>query len=258
MPKTTIITVTRNSAETISGAIESVQKQTFPEIEHIIIDGKSSDETHKKVSHARTQLNSRISRFLSEPDEGIYDAMNKGIALATGDIIGILNADDFYASDSVVSNVVESMESQQLDAVYADLVYVEPEDTSKAVRFWKSGDYIAGAFGKGWVPPHPTFFCRREVYEKYGYFRDDMKIAADFELMLRFIEKHQIKVGYLPQTIVKMRTGGKAYGWKGRIAGNIEILKAFKLNNLKPSPFYFINKPIVKIVQIFKRPACDR
>ncbi len=244
-----IITVCFNAVETIEDTIKSVSSQNYKNIKHIIIDGESRDGSDKIV----TKYSNLISSFISESDKGIYDAMNKGIAISTGDIIAMLNADDFYAADDVVSKMVEFMESQQLDAVYGDLVYVDPVDTSKEVRFWKSSDYVPGAFRKGWVPPHPTFFCRRQVYEKYGRFRKDMRIAADFELMLRFIEKHKIKVGYLPQTIVKMRTGGKAYDWKGRICGNIEILKAFKLNSLKPSPLFFINKPLLKISQLFKR-----
>lgn len=248
--KTSIITPCLNCAPTIENTIKSIVSQNYNNLEYIVIDGKSTDGTNDIFK----KYKNHIQTYISEPDEGVYHAMNKGIAIATGSIIGILNADDFYASDSVISNIVEFMEYQQLDAVYGDLVYVAPDDTSRIVRFWEAGDYKPGAFRKGWVPPHPTFFCRREIYEKYGGFRIDMKIAADFELMMRFIENHKIKLGYLPKTLVKMRTGGKAYDFKGRIRGNIEIFKSFKVNDLKPSPFYFISKPVIKFSQILKRP----
>lgn len=251
--KVSVITVCLNSEDTIAHTLKSVQSQDYDDVEHLIIDGVSTDGTIDTVN----KQGGKFCKLISEPDEGLYDAMNKGISLARGDIIGILNADDFYPSSNVVSNMVEFIAKHGFDAAFGDLMYVDQEDTSKEVRFWKAGSYKPGAFRMGWVPPHPTFFCRRDIYKKYGCFRKDMKIAADFELLLRFIEKHRIKVGYLPQTIVKMRTGGKAYNWKGRIAGNIEILKAFKLNNLKPSPFFFINKPIVKISQIFSRSNCQ-
>lgn len=247
--KISIITVCYNSADTIADTIRSVLSQDYQDIEYVVIDGGSKDGTIDILNKYRDN----IHKYISEPDKGIYDAMNKGIAMATGDIIAVLNADDFYAAGDVVSKMVELMESKKLDAAYGDLVYVDLKDTSKEVRFWRAGSYKPGAFRKGWVPPHPAFFCRRRVYEKYGSFRKDMKIAADFELMLRFIEKHKIKIGYLSQTIVKMRTGGKANDWKGRICGNIEILKSFKLNNLKPSPLFFISKPLTKISQLFKR-----
>jgi len=229
--KVSVITVCLNSKETITQTLKSIQSQDYDDIEHLIIDGVSTDGTIDIIK----KHESKSCKLISEPDKGLYDAMNKGISKATGDIIGILNADDFYASFDVVSKIVELMESQKLDAAFGDLVYVDLEDISKEVRFWKASNYMPGAFRMGWVPPHPTFFCRREIYERYGNFREDMKIAADFELLLRFIARHKIKVGYLPHTIVKMRTGGKAYDWKGRICGNIEIFKAFHLNNLKLS-----------------------
>ncbi|HBG27242.1 MAG: glycosyl transferase [Planctomycetes bacterium GWF2_41_51] len=253
MLKVSIITASYNNAKTVSDTIQSVRNQLYPEIEHIIIDGKSSDQTPQIISEAVAQNNSRITRFVSEHDEGIYDAMNKGIALVTGDVIGILNADDFYSSNDIISEILKTMECGQFDAIYGDLAYVNCDDITKVVRFWKAGNYVPGAFSKGWVPPHPTFFCRRCLYTRYGNFLKNMKIAADFELMLRFIERHKIKVGYLPRVIVKMRIGGKAYGWKGRIRGNIEILQSFKLNSLKLSPWFFINKPLAKIMQIVKK-----
>lgn len=150
----------------------------------------------------------RVTKIVSESDKGIYDAMNKGIALATGDIIGILNSDDFYISTDVITSVVKEVLQGGYDAVYGDLEYVDEEDTDKVVRYWKSKYYKAGLFKKGWHPAHPTFFVKKEVYDKYGNFNLKYKIGADYEIMLRFIEKNKIKVGYIPKTLVRMRVGG--------------------------------------------------
>ena len=184
--KVSIITVVFNGEATIEDAIVSIRSQDYGNIEHIIIDGDSTDNTASIVN--RYIQNSDI--FISEPDNGLYDAMNKGIKLATGDIIATLNSDDFYADSTAVSGIVGFIEKYNVDAAYGDLVYVDQKDTSKEVRFWKAGPYVPNSFLSGWVPPHPAFFCRKNIYEKYGFFRKDFKIAADFELMLRFIEKH--------------------------------------------------------------------
>lgn len=249
--KFSVLTVCYNSAKTIEHCIESVCSQSYPDIEHIIIDGGSTDGTLEIIDKYRD----KISQLISEPDNGIYDAMNKGIRLATGDIIGILNSDDFYADSTTVSGIIGFIVKNNMDAAYGDLVYVTRNDTSKVKRYWKSGEYKPEAFSKGWVPPHPAFFCRKEIYTKYGYFRNDMQIAADFELMLRLVEKHQIKVGYLPKIVVKMRTGGKANVLRGMIRGNCEIIRSFRLNDLRLSPRFFILKPIRKIFQLFTRPS---
>lgn len=246
--KVSIVTVCRNSEDTIGFAIESACKQVYSNIEHIIIDGGSIDNTVDIVNRYK----SNVSKFISEKDQGIYDAMNKGIRFAKGEIIGFLNADDVYASETVISEIVAFMQKNCLEAVYGDLVYIDRQDSKKVVRYWKPGEYKIGAFYRGWVPPHPTFFCRKEVFEKFGYFNDSFQIAADFELMLRFIEKHKIHVGYLPRVIVKMRTGGKANVLRGIIRGNCEIVKSFRLNGLVISPWFFLCKPMEKIRQFFK------
>jgi glycosyltransferase involved in cell wall biosynthesis len=180
--------------------------------------------------------------------------MNKGIKLSNGDIIATLNADDVYADETIVGRMVEFMQSNGLEAAYGDLVYVDRNNSDCVIRFWRAGGYKKGAFCHGWVVPHPTFFCRKGNFEKYGYFNEKFHIAADFELMLRFIEKRQIKVGYLPKVIVKMRIGGKANILQGMIRGNWEIIKSFRLNGLRLSPWFFILKPITKISQLFTRP----
>ncbi len=244
--KVSIVTVVFNGEATIEDAIVSIRSQDYGNIEHIIIDGGSTDKTASIVN--RYTQNSDI--FISEPDNGLYDAMNKGIKLATGDIIATLNSDDFYADSNVVSGIVEFIEKYNVDAAYGDLVYVDQKDISKEVRFWKAGPYVSNAFLSGWVPPHPAFFCRKEIYEKFGYFNNKFKVAADFELMLRFIEKNKINVGYLPEVIVKMRTGGKANKYRGIIRGNLEIIRSFSINGLKFSPLYFFQKPLTKFKQL--------
>ncbi|HIJ72422.1 MAG TPA: glycosyltransferase [Planctomycetes bacterium] len=252
--KTSIITVCLNSAETIEDCIKSVMTQTWPDIEHIIIDGGSTDKTIDIINNFK----GHIAKYISEPDQGIYDAMNKGIELSSGDVIGILNSDDVYADETTVGRMVELIQSNCLDAVYADLAYIDPRNSDCIKRFWKAGTYKKKAFFFGWAPPHPTFFCRRKVYEKFGFYRSDMKIAADFELMLRLIEKHQIRIGYLPKVIVKMRMGGKANVLGGIIRGNLEIIRSFRLNGFSVSPWFFILKPITKISQYFLRPESTK
>lgn len=247
--KISIITSVLNGADTIADTIESVMKQDYDNIEHVIIDGGSTDQTVPIIK----KYANNIEKFISEPDDGVYDAMNKGIKLSTGDIIATLNSDDFYASQDTVKNMVNCIETFDLDAAYGDLAYVSRKNIDKVVRFWKAGKYRKGAFRHGWALPHPTFFCKRKVYEDYGYFNPNIKIASDFELLLRFVEKHEIAIGYQPQVIVKMRTGGKAYGLVGRICGNLEIISAFHLNDLTISPSFFIRKPIAKLTQFFRR-----
>jgi len=247
--KVSIITVCLNCAETIEDTIKSVLGQGYENTEYIFIDGGSTDGTLEII----TKYKDRLSRVISESDNGIYDAMNKGIKLVTGDIVGFLNSGDFYADNTVITKMVEFMQTNNLDAAYADLVYVDREDTDKIVRFWKAGKYKKGAFGRAWVPPHPTFFCCKDIFDRYGYFAEGFQVAADFELMLRFIEKNQVKIDYLPKVIVKMRTGGKSNTLAGIIRGNREIIKAFQINGLRLPLSYFICKPMTKTSQFFQR-----
>ncbi len=248
--KISITTVCFNSAETIEDTIRSVLSQNYKDIEYIVVDGGSTDGTLDIIEKYRD----RIHKYISEPDNGVYDAMNKGIRLATGDIIATLNSDDMYVDETIVSRMVEFIQAWDLDAAYGDLVYIDHNNSDHVTRFWKTGEYRRRAFYYGWVIPHPAFFCRKQVFEKCGYFNDDFRIAADFELMLRFIEKHQINVGYLPEVIVKMRAGGKANVLGGMIRGNWEIIKSFRLNGLRLSPWFFVRKPIAKISQLFIKP----
>jgi glycosyltransferase involved in cell wall biosynthesis len=180
--------------------------------------------------------------------------MNKGIAIADGDIIGILNSDDFYASTNILQQVVQLFETTGCDAIYGNLDFVAPGNIAKVIRYWKSSPYISGSFQKGWHPPHPTFFVKREVYAKYGLFDTSLEISADFELMLRFIEKNKITTQYLNNTIVKMRYGGvSTTSLKGIIAGNNNVLKAFRKNQISISSFYTIQRVVMKLKQFLKR-----
>lgn len=249
--RVSIITVVLNGAETIEQTIRSVLGQDYRDIEYIVIDGGSTDGTLEILARYQGE----ISKCVSEADTGIYQAMNKGIQFSSGDIIATLNSDDVYADGTVVGRMVELIQAGNLDAAYGDLIYMDRKDVRRVKRFWKPGEYRRRAFYYGWVLPHPTFFCRKEIFERFGHFNDKLKIAADFELMLRFIEKHRIKIGYLPKIIVRMRTTGKANVLRGMIQGNWEIIKSFRLNGLRFSPWFFICKPITKISQLFARPT---
>ena len=248
--KVSIITICYNSAETLEATIESVLAQDYDDLEYVVIDGNSSDETMSIVERYRD----RIDVIVSEPDKGIYDAMNKGVANCSGDIVGILNSDDFYAYPEVISDIVATFKEGQAEAVYADLVYVDREDTDKVIRKWVSGAYEAGIFKKGWMPPHPAFFTTKEAYNRFGTYRTELKTSADYELMLRLLHKHQLKVAYLPKVITRMRMGGQSnVSIKNRIKANREDRLAWKLNGLNPGALTLIRKPLSKITQFIKR-----
>lgn len=248
--KVSIITVSFNSAQTIADTIKSVNNQDYNDIEYIIIDGKSTDETLSVIE----PFKAKIARLVSEPDKGIYDAMNKGLALATGDIIGILNSDDVYADNTVISDVVSAMQRTNSDACYADLCYVTKQDLSKVVRYWQSGSYSKENFQKGWMPPHPTFFLKSECYQKFGYFNTDFRTSADYEIMLRMLYKYGVSCTYLPRVIIQMRVGGQSnVSIKNRIKANREDRKAWRVNDLKPGTFTLFRKPLSKITQYFKK-----
>jgi len=242
-----IITACLNSASTIPDCLDSIKKQQNVEVEHIIIDGGSSDcilDIVKNYPH--------VARIISEPDCGMYDAMNKGIVLATGDVIGILNSDDYYALPSVLTKVAETFSDPNVDSCYADLIYVDSVNTSKVLRYWKSGNINDRSFYWGWMPPHPVFFVRREVYEKYGPYRLDLGSAADYEFMLRVLVKYKISTAYIPQILVKMRAGGESNSsLKTRFFAHHMDRKAWSVNGLKPYPWTVHIKPIRKIPQWF-------
>ena len=191
---------------------------------------------------------------MSEKDNGIYDAMNKGIKAATGDVVGILNSDDLYADEFVLDNVVKCLLKNNVYSCYGDLVYVDCNDTNKVVRNWKSGDFFKERFKRGWMPPHPTFFVKKHIYEKYGIFNLKFLLAADYELMLRFLYKYNVSTAYIPKCLVRMRTGGSCRPGLFNTSKNMmENYRAWKINDLTPTPITFILKPLTKVFQYITR-----
>jgi glycosyltransferase len=244
--KVSIITVCRNAETTIESSIQSVLKQDYPNIEYIVIDGKSSDKTISIIE----KYSDKISKFISEKDEGMYFALNKGIRFATGDIIGLVHADDFYSNAKIISRIVKEFAEKKVDSVYGDLQYIEKGNSEKISRHWKSGPFNPKNFLKGWMPPHPTFFVKKNCYEKFGSFNTQFTISADYELMLRFLFKHKISCSYIPEVLVKMKTGGISnVTLKSRIKANKEDRLAWKINGLKPNSFTLILKPLSKLRQ---------
>lgn len=248
--KVSIITIAYNSGATIEDTIKSVVAQDYPNIEYIIIDGASKDNTLEIVERYRD----RIAIVVSEKDKGIYDAMNKGVERATGDIIGILNSDDHYYDHTVISEVVHKFQTEHCDGLYADLIYVDRDNPDKVIRYWKSGNYAPGKFLWGWMPPHPTFFVKREIYEKYGLYSTDLRSAADYEFMLRVIHRHKITLSYMPRILTRMRVGGMSnVSLKNRWRANMEDRRAWRMNGIKPRWYTLSLKPISKIVQFLNK-----
>lgn len=244
--KISIITVVYNNEATIRQAIESVLDQSYPNIEYVIIDGNSKDNTVSIIE----EYKNRLGYFISEPDKGLYDAMNKGIQAATGDVIGILNSDDLYQDSAVVNRVMQQFNNDpELDILYGDLVYVKKDNTNKVVRVWKSKSYNDWFFENANVPPHPALFVKSIVYKETGLFDLQYKLAADYELMLRMFKMHNFNSKYFNRLIIKMRLGGATnQSFSNIINQNKEILKAWKNNGLK-APFYLMP------LRIFKRLA---
>jgi len=248
--KVSIITVCYNSATTIEDTIQSVLGQSYPNIEYLVIDGVSQDGTLEIVN----EFENEISKIVCEPDQGMYDAINKGIGLCTGDIIAILNADDFYIDNEVIADVVATMQAENADSLYSDLYYVAADDTDKVIRNWVSGKFNRQNFLYGWMPPHPTFFVKRAVYEKHGNFNLSLKSAADYELMLRFLYKNKLSTCYLPRPLVRMRVGGMSnVSLKNRINANKEDRLAWSMNGLRPKPFTMLLKPLRKVIQFVRK-----
>ena len=251
--KKSVITVCFNSSETIGKTLLSVSAQTYGNIEHIVVDGGSKDGTLLVVANE----GAHVSKLISENDYGIYDAMNKGISMATGDVIGFINSDDFYASPTVLELISLAFINSNVDACYGDLFYVGQKDTSNILRYWKSSEFQPNSFEMGWCPPHPTFFVRRGIYERFGGFDLSYKIAADVELMMRFLEVHRVRVKYIPEVLVKMRMGGTTNRSLSNILKqNKEILRALKSHGLRSSIVRLMgNKLISRGLQFFVRPT---
>jgi glycosyltransferase involved in cell wall biosynthesis len=231
----TVITASYNSVNTIADTLDAVAKQTHVNVEHLVIDGASNDGTLEIV---RNHSNSKI-RLISERDGGIYDAMNKGLSQADGEVIGFLNSDDFYADASVLKRVAAVFEDKSVEACFADLVYVTP-DNRRVVRYWKSKPFAKGDFAKGWCPAHPTFYIRKSALQRLGMFDQSFKLAADVEFMMRYLELGDIKSVYIPHVFVRMRLGGATnQSWGNVWKQNKEIFVALNKNGVSFNPIFF-------------------
>ena len=246
--KFSIITVCYNSETTIEQTIKSVLSQTYKDFEYIVVDGGSKDNTVAILKKYKSQI-----KYISEKDNGIYDAMNKGLKMAQGEIICMIGSDDFYPSDDVLDAVSSAFEKHKTDAIYGDKQYVNPDDLNKIVRYWKVGEYKKENWLKGFMPPHLSFYLKKSVYDKFGYYRTDFTCSADYELMLRMLYKNNVSAHYLPKVIMTMRNGGTSTAsWKHRLVANQEDRKAWRVNDLKPKWYTLWWKPLSKIVQLFK------
>ncbi|RFZ82223.1 glycosyltransferase [Mucilaginibacter terrenus] len=242
--KITVVTVCFNAEDTVERTIKSVLVQRYQNIEYIIIDGASTDDTMAIVN----RYSEHISIVVSEPDGGIYDAMNKGIALATGDFIGMLNADDVFADENVLADIAHTFENTYTDAIYADLTYLKLN--GEVFRKWKSGEYVQGLFNKGWMPPHPTFYCKRQLYSTYGNYDQRFGSAADYELMLRFVHLKQISITYIPRVFIYMLVGGISNATLlQRLKALVLDYKAMSRNNLRNRLLALVLKRTTKLRQ---------
>ena len=251
LPKITIITVSYNSVHTIRDTIKSILSQDYNNIEYIIIDGGSRDGTISIIE----EYSAYINYYISEHDHGIYDAMNKGIKVATGDIVGILNSDDFYPNNFILSNVAKSFVQEKCDAIYGDLVYVNIKKTSKIVRYWQAGEYSTKKIKNGWMLPHPTFFVKLSIYNRFGLYDIDLKRAADYQMIVKLLYKHNITVHYIPMILVKMRIGGASNASIfDRLKANKEDGLAWSKTQLNKPWLVRIKKPLQKVRQYFLKP----
>ncbi len=248
--KISVITVAFNSASTIEETILAVHAQTHREREHIVVDGGSTDGTVEIIRRHRD----KIARFVSEPDSGIYDAMNKGLGLANGQVVGFLNSDDVFSHERVLERIAAELERAEFDAVYADLVYVDGGNAGRVVRYYRSGAYRPRAFLRGWMPAHPTFYARRGVYERCGGFNADYRLQADFDLLLRLFEIHGIRASYVPQIWVRMRIGGATNRSLGNVVrGNLEAYRSVRANGFRVTPLFMLRKVLSRVPQYFAR-----
>lgn len=247
--KISIITATYNSASTLRDTFDSILGQTYKDIESIIVDGASKDGTMEIVREYEPRFNGRM-RWVSEPDKGIYDAMNKGIRMASGDVIGLLNSDDFYTSDDALEAIAKSFEKSDIDACYGDVHYVNDNKLDKCVRYYSSAKFTPKRMMLGYMPAHPSFYCRKDVYQKHGLFDTSFKIAADFEQLLRLIYIENIKTEYIPKDFVTMRMGGTSNaGFGARIAIMKDHLKGFKKNGIRNNCFRLSLRYFSKILE---------
>lgn len=243
--KVSIVTITYNSQNTLQNTIDSISRQSYRNIEYIIVDGNSTDRTKEII---KSNLDT-ITRWISEPDNGIYDAMNKGLKIATGEVIGFLNSDDSFYDNQTISTIIESFNSNECDCIFGNLIYTNTN--GKTIRKWKSRSYRQGLFNKSWTPAHPTFYCKKKLYDQYGVYKIDYSIAADVELMLRFLEVHKVKSHYIDKVLVNMLAGGVSNQGLGSTLTIIkEIKRAFRENNLKFNLFKYLFYKSLKIKEL--------
>lgn len=244
-----LITATYNSAATVADTLASIAGQHYSPIEHIIVDGMSKDKTLEIVGQF-----AHVSKIICERDNGIYDAMNKGIRTASGEVVGILNSDDVYAGSDVIGRVMEAFDDKSVDAAYGDLQYTRQHDLNRITRTWKAGSFDKNKFYSGWMPPHPSFFVRKSVYDHVGLFDLSLRSAADYEFMLRVLLKYEYPALYIPRVLVKMRAGGYSNAtFANRLRANREDRKAWKLNGIKPRFFTTSFKPLRKVFQFIHK-----
>jgi glycosyltransferase involved in cell wall biosynthesis len=244
--KVTIITAAYNAAKTIDETLNSVARQSHPNVEHIIVNGASTDGTLSIIEQYRDKL----AAVVSGPDHGVYDAMNKGLALASGEVVGFLNADDVYASNDVLSRVVSIMEREGLDALFGDVEFFSPKDPTRTVRRYRSARFSPDQIALGWMPAHPALFLRRRVYERYGHFRTDYRIAGDFEYCARIFHSKTLVYRSLPETLVRMRTGGiSTSGWRNTVLLNREVLRACRENGIDTNILKIFSKYPAKLME---------
>jgi len=251
--KISIITVCFNSKKTIRDTIESVLSQDYHEIEHIIIDGLSTDET----MHIVSEYQNKITKIISEPDQGIYDAMNKGVKLATGDVIGILNSDDFFEDSKVISNVVSHFNSEpEVSLVFGDVVFVDPLNTQKITRFYGSNKFRPWKLRFGWMPPHPATFIKKSAYEKIGLYSLQYKISSDYEFFIRMLMVHKLAYIRINKVLVRMRAGGiSTSGIKSSLLLNSEIVKGCRENGVYTNIIFLLLKIPFKVLELIKKPT---
>lgn len=248
--KISLITVTFNSANTLQSTIDSVASQDHKDIEYVIVDGASTDNTVTIIKDNAAVVN----QWISEPDKGIYDAMNKGIKLTSGEVVGIINSDDFYHNNSILTSVAKAFEDLTVDAVFGDLVFVDPSNLTKVVRKYSSKNWYPEKFSRGFMPAHPTFFVRRKYYERFGLFKTDYKIAADYELLIRFLYVHKLRYKYLPLTMVTMRKGGvSSNSIMSNIILNKEIIRGCRENGIRTNVFKIYPKYFIKFFELFNK-----
>ncbi|EFT2973544.1 glycosyltransferase [Escherichia coli] len=244
-----IITATYNSEKTLLDTLLSLEKQTYPDIEYIVVDGASNDNTIKLIKSNCT----KVSKIICEPDKGIYDALNKGIQAASGDVIGFLHSDDLLAYDDAIADIAKTFEITGCDAIYGDLEYVAINDTTKRIRLWKSGSFSRFKMKVGWMPPHPSFYMKRKCYRQFGCFSLDYRISADYDSLLRYILKQRISIEYLPKVLVKMRVGGISNrSVSSMVKKSMEDIRVMNQNGII-WPIALVYKNISKLPQFIKK-----